>query len=298
MPPRRGLAQAQTATDDQARDANLRMMKEKRKQQLEAQLEGKLSLLQQYSNPRGIGMGGHTVPKHDIELLESQIEQIRDALRQLNESGLATSTNIPTSSSGTRNMRSEGNMQPSSRGGFATPSSAHRVEVTPSLVQPGGVPLPVQQAAARNSGKATKRDEVWQSKYNRWLARGGVPTPAASRMGTPGQQGYAPVNIFEGPLPPSEEFPMRQQVPAENSGAPAGVPRTPPQEQMVMPQQVQEAPRFGRRATPPYEQPANPPSRQQQQQQQQQQPPTSAQQPAQRGRRSAQPTSNTSTRPW
>ena len=73
--------------ENETRQANLTLMQQKRRRHLVEQLENKQQLLGQYTNSRGIGMHGSTVPQRDIELLQGQINDIRSQLSEFNNDG-------------------------------------------------------------------------------------------------------------------------------------------------------------------------------------------------------------------
>jgi hypothetical protein len=228
---RAGLAAGRQLSDDQARDANFGLMQQRRKQQLEQQLEEKVELLKQYQNPRGFGMRGRSdVPQRDIDMLQQQIEGIRRQLAEMMSGGLGT----PASSSASSLA--------------ATPHTGQRP--TPHSGMPVTPGSAVGAAGATPGGRAsnmprTKRDEVWERKYAAWLTRGGQSLPP-SMSATPVASARS--------LTTTEGLWDALKQPAGPSAPPAPVPPL-PTPYGASQQQQQDGPRFGRRATPPTEQP-------------------------------------------
>jgi hypothetical protein len=167
---RRGLAAPVQASDTDARNANFTLMHGKRRQQLEMQLEEKLELLKQYTNPRGIGMRGQTVPQNDVDLLQQQIAAIRQQLEGGQQSGALPPT--PINPSAVSSAQSVG-AAPSQR------VTAHAVQAMSA-----GYPFPTAPTSTGSTG--SRRDEVWQQKYEGWLRRnnGGRPQPVAAYGGS------------------------------------------------------------------------------------------------------------------
>jgi hypothetical protein len=240
-----------------AREANLQLMQDKRRRQLEEQLQNKMEILQQYTNPRGLGMGGHMAPQRDIDLLKQQIEQLRQAITEC------------------------GGTAPARAGPVAAAAAAGAID--PRL-------LPSAHAVASSAASSavstrSVRDEVWERRYGEWRRRqsaggynGGILTevPLTQEAMRPGPAPVVAPAPSQQPGQPSwlEVSPQRQMMqpavpapapaPAPQFAQPAPAPFVPP------PPQIEEAIRHGRRSTPGTSQPGMVSSMQQQQQQQQQ----------------------------
>lgn len=270
---RRGLAHAQQQSDDQARNTNLTLMQQKRKRQLEEQLQEKLELQRQYSNPRGIGMRGQTVPARDMELLNEQIENIKRQIAEMNgtpytPSGVGADpyAAIPPSPS------SATSVAPSNVTGqsLATPSGGNFVPTyggaSTAGVRTAGMPVAAQRAPApANAGSrpASRREQVWNAKYQQWLAR---ERDAASRLSSRGSlMSNVPMGAGYNGVPPSLHggFGISPQTPPVPPQPPTTATLAALQQQQQQKQQMplqqqqqqyqQQEVRHGRRATPPTE---------------------------------------------
>lgn len=254
---RRGLAQPTLQSDQEARNANFVLMHSKRRQVLEAQLAEKMELLKQFTNTRGIGMRGQSVPQHDIELLQQQIA----ALRQQLDGGAETGASLPVT--------------PSSQAAAVTPGSV-RSEATPfSSGQPGRLepaklsnnnsyPFPTAPSSTASTG--SRRDMVWQQKYESWLQRNGrapqlsgalqnfVPSSSASVASSAAPSQFSAVAPSQRSAPP-QSYPL-PAYPQQAAGPQFPQPLQQQQQQQpwggaAVPSQPQQQIMYGRRATPP-----------------------------------------------
>lgn len=169
---RRGLANPSTATDSEARDANLSLIQKKRKQNIESQLEEKRELLKQFTNARGIGMKGQTVPQRDIDMLQEQIQSLESQLATFNRPAVGLGNSQFTG------MNSPSGLPTSGATGACTPLSSGRTtqhvgasSIAVSLQGPAQNVAPSIEYSASSCGKSSKRDEVWHRKYQAWMDR-------------------------------------------------------------------------------------------------------------------------------
>jgi hypothetical protein len=260
------------------------LMQQKRKRQLEEQLEDKLAIQRQYTNPRGIGQrGGPVANPKDLEQLNEQIESIRRQLAEIMGGGYQNSqqgsmpptphSQVATphysppppqqqqqqqqqpynSNSNANNQYPQQQQQPQQytpQPGLHTPSG-HGANVFQP--QAGGAPpsrgpqgTPLAQTSGRPnppgsaSGQQSKREQVWNAKYQRWLTREREASRQSSRAGG------APIPALTGgPMPGSGWSPVAVDTPHRDSGF------SPSAQSSGMPPQDQV--RYGRRATPPME---------------------------------------------
>jgi hypothetical protein len=294
---RRGLGQAQGISDQDARDTNFTLMQRKRKQQLEEQLEAKLELLKQYTNPRGIGMRGQTVRQEDVQILQNQIEQIQQQLQQITNPAGSAQSQPPVSnpaqmvSSRDNSAFSQGQMSSGSRQP-QQPQQPQQYQQAPqnSAPQSFGVPGPASgpldrlnrnAPSASSSRQLSKREEVWEKKYQNWLERAST-RGASSLMSAPKPQ--PPQTSTASAFSYNSSATHRSEVHPLVTPTGVGQPQTfhePPTTWAG--KDLPPQPQYGRRATP----------------QQTQRPEVSPPPPAQVGfGRRGTPQNNAGTRPW
>jgi hypothetical protein len=235
---RRALAPASFTSDADARNTNMTLMQGKRRQVLEAQLAEKMELLKQFTNPRGIGMRGQTVPQRDVEILQEQINALRQQLNGPQYPSLESNL-PPTPAYG---------MEPQARPGPIGPTPASLSSALPNRTPHSEFPM---APSSSTSSRSSKRDMVWQQKYEAWLRRSsasrGTSSTAPAQVQTFASAAVAQVNVFDSP---------RSQVHSVSSGftAPHSTNQgMNPFSQPNSAQVHQDPPRYGRRATPPSE---------------------------------------------
>lgn len=253
MNARRGFANAHQSSDNEARNTNLTLMQQKRKRQLEEQLENKEELLRQYTNPRGIGMRGQTVPQRDVDMLKEQIEQIRRQLAEmLGQAGpVATPSSLATPSGQSQSFQPVIGSTPSTN---ATPIA--------------GTPVSAGRPTQQGNRPPSKREQVWNAKYQQWLQReresrqGGRSAPPSQPNAVPPlavrQNQFAPVPV-EGSRSTNRDLGFTPQsstasTPAQGDARFGRRASASGDSRQAMPQSTAQGDvRFGRRATPPSE---------------------------------------------
>ena len=214
---RRGLGSGAVSNDMDTRKANMSLMNAKRRQQLEAQLEEKVVLFKQFTNTRGIGLKGQSVPQRDIEILQQQI----DAIRQQLEGNASAANSVVTPSQ----------IPPPRAGGYVpqlrqdAPGSPPPSNTTSNMCTPIG------------SGRTTKRDEVWQRKYEAWLRRSGSQKLSLST--------FVPPVVEQ----QSVSFGRRSTPPLEQHATPTINVPVPQPVRVQQPVQPLQQPQHGRRAS-------------------------------------------------
>jgi len=177
---RRGYAHAQQVSDDAARTQNLTLMQQKRKRQLEEQLEMKLDIQRQYANPRGIGQrGGQAVPQRDMDILQEQIDTIRRQLAEM--------TGQPMS----------------------VPSGQSSVCATPHGQQP---PTPSSVASSTPPFQPQQQQQQGYGQPQQQQGRQPLPTSMPGSLNTPAQNGhqFQPSNGQPMPTRGPEGTPLQQ----------------------------------------------------------------------------------------
>lgn len=273
-------SQISANSDEQTRQTNMTLMQLKRRKQLEEQLENKMQLLSQYTNTRGIGMRGSTVPQRDIDLLNNQIADLRAGIAEL--AGNPSSASVQQQARNAQMLlqqQARHQVQPSQHMNMQQqqqqqmmqmqlqPNSFGAQQQQQSLRQVSGINnsnnnvFNQQQMQANDGVAKSKRDQIWEQKFAQWKsnnmsqARGGgnghfqSGGQIISGCGMPALDAenqplpWLPSNAAAGGAAPNHaavQQPMMQQQQ--------------PQQQQQQPAQFNDsmnAPRFGRRGSAP-----------------------------------------------
>ena len=242
-------------TEDETRLTNLSLMQQKRRKQLLEQLENKQQLLAQYTNSRGIGMKGATVPQRDIDMLNHQIAELSATLAEFNPDAPAQRP-APQPHNSTAStiagLAGGGGVAGGARGGTLGGGPMQPLGNATSNVS--NISGQHQMAPAPATAKS-KRDEVWERKYAQWQRRNEQLTPSSQNHFGDQYPAQLPWLAAEASAPPAMQYQQQQH---EQQRHPQQQQHQPPimmTQQQQQHQQMQqrppstEGPRFGRRAT-------------------------------------------------
>eukprot|EP00758_Cryptobia_borreli_P003081 Tbor_TRINITY_DN3512_c0_g1::TRINITY_DN3512_c0_g1_i1::g.2904::m.2904 len=147
-------------------------MSDKHRLQLLEELQGMEALLKQYTNPRSIGMCQQAVPEKDINILKCKIDNVTRQLEVFNDSTPSADSHIPSCSSSTTHyqngMRCQAPCRPmSDEDTRVSQFKQHEHGTASGLVNQ----LSQSPSGPSNQSQYTRRDAVWQCKYEKWLRK-------------------------------------------------------------------------------------------------------------------------------